>query len=301
MMIPKHLCVDISAHGLGHLAQATAVINSLDFNSCDIRLTIRSMAPKETLRERIRSDIAFDIITYQQDNGMAMKDALHVDRDKSIDWYRSFHSNYSQRLSDASRDLESLQPDLVFGDIPYLSLEAASMVGIESVAMCSLNWADIFKAYCGDYLGAGNIHSEILHAYSKASLFLQPAPSMPMSNLAAAHTASCGTILQPISPLAISGNKVSPEILSQRCRSNTENNKGDHIISSSTTPLTRFILIAVGGVGIDSFPLDSWPVIENIIWIFPDQTLLTQSDTTCFRSDFVPQSQFEKKTQNVVY
>ena len=48
----QHLVVDISAHGFGHVAQTTAVLNALD--TTNVRLTIRSMTPEAVLRARLR-------------------------------------------------------------------------------------------------------------------------------------------------------------------------------------------------------------------------------------------------------
>ena len=127
----KHLVVDISAHGFGHLAQVAAVLNALDCS--DIRLTIRSLSPEYLLRERIKHP--FELIHYQQDNGMVMHDALRVDAAKTLSWYQAFHRTYPQRKHRAANELEQLQPDLVFADVPYLSLDAANQVDVKSVAL----------------------------------------------------------------------------------------------------------------------------------------------------------------------
>ena len=69
-----HVLFDISAHGFGHVAQTTVVINAL--NASRLRLTIRSMAPEKVLRARIKHP--FTLIPYQQDEGMVMHTAMQV-------------------------------------------------------------------------------------------------------------------------------------------------------------------------------------------------------------------------------
>lgn len=257
----KHLVVDISAHGFGHLVQAAAVLNALDCSN--VKLTVRSLASVETLNERIRHP--FELVRYQQDNGMIMHDALRVNVQKTIDWYRHFHSTYDDRKSEAARDLDALRPDLVFSNVPYLGLDAAATVGVPSVALCSLNWADIFRSYCGECPDANDIHDQIMNAYSQADLFLQPTPSMPMETLGNTRR---------ISPLAFVGTAGS-EVL----RSTTG---GDEDM--------KFVLVGVGGVGIKNFPLERWPVLDNVRWIFPDAAL---EDPACLRrDDFFAQSLF---------
>jgi hypothetical protein len=172
-----HVVVDISAHGFGHVAQSSAVINALHHHATnkggDFHLTVRSCADEATLRERICRP--FDLIPYRQDQGMIMHDAMRVDTEATMDWYRDFHANYNRKKSHAATDLERLRPDVLFSDVPYLGLDAANLAGVPAVAMCSLNWADIFLSYCSGYKGSAKIHDEIVEAYNTANTFLQPA------------------------------------------------------------------------------------------------------------------------------
>ncbi|MBK8455548.1 MAG: hypothetical protein WAQ53_00965 [Thiofilum sp.] len=251
----KHLLVDITAHGFGHLAQTAAVLNALDYP--DLTITLRSLAPESILRDRIQHD--FHLIPYQQDNGMVMQDALNVDPLKSFQWHQQFHQNYEQKLTQAIQELNQLKPDVLFTDIPYLSLDAAHALAIPSIALCSLNWADVFQTYCGQFAGAEKIHNQIIQAYQKATVFLQPTPSMPMPLL---HNT------QTIEPLTAQG-KAQPDVLRQRLELNTRH---------------KLILVSLGGIGID-YPLNTWPQLDNVVWIFPDEVLTQQ------REDWKPQSQ----------
>lgn len=257
----KHLVVDISAHGFGHLAQTAVVLNALDIKN--IRLTIRSLAPEHVLRERIRHP--FELIPYQQDNGVVMHDALRVDADATMRWYQDFHVNYSQRRRQAALDLKSLKADLVFVDVPYLSLDVAGLLSVPAIALCSLNWADIFEVYCGHFDGAAQIHAEILNAYAQADLFLRPTPSMLMPNLANTLT---------IAPIVLKGSKRAG-VLHQ------------HVECSGQA---IFILVSLGGIGID-FSLEKWPKFDNVYWIFPDQALYLQRDDffvqSCFGLEYI--------------
>lgn len=257
----KHLVVDISAHGFGHLAQTAVVLNALDIKN--IRLTIRSLAPEHVLRERIKHP--FELIPYQQDNGVVMFDALRVDAELTMRWYRDFHADYSQRRQQAALDLNSLKADLVFADVPYLSLDAAGLLGVPSIALCSLNWADIFDTYCGHFDGAAKIYAEILNAYAQAELFLQATPSMPMPNLA-------NTL--PVATIALSGMRLVDSLRK-------------HV---GCNDQAKFILVSLGGIGIN-FSLEQWPKRDNVYWIFPDQALYLQRDDffaqSCFGLEYV--------------
>jgi hypothetical protein len=220
-----HLVVDITAHGFGHLAQTAAVLNALP--TTNLQLTIRSLASAEILRERIHH--AFTLIPYQQDNGMVMLDALRVDSAASFAWYQTFHENFTQRIQQASQDLACLKPDILLTNVPYLSLEAAYHLNIPSIALCSLNWADLFKAYCCAEVEADKIYTQMQAAYSKASLFLRPTPAMPMEWL---------TNTQTISPLVAKGRQQA-----QRLR--------QHLGVSAEM---KIVLVSLGGLGIE-YPL----------------------------------------------
>mmetsp|Transcript_6126 Transcript_6126/g.17132 ORF Transcript_6126/g.17132 Transcript_6126/m.17132 type:complete len:369 (-) Transcript_6126:53-1159(-) len=262
MHVPRHVVVDISAHGFGHVAQCSAAINAC---KDDFRLTVRSCSDEATLRERIHRP--FDLIPYRQDQGMIMHDALRVDADATMDWYREFHSDYNAKKSRAATELEKLRPDVLFCDVPYLSLDAANLVGVPAVAMCSLNWADIFLSYCEDYKGSAKIHDEIVEAYNTANAFLQPAPSMPMDSLD--NTRS-------ISPIAFQGKADTEAIRSLAGIGDRERD-------------ATFILVGVGGFPIKNMPLESWPRLEGVYWIFPDGILQSHAFE---RSDFLCQSLF---------
>lgn len=251
----QHLVVDISAHGFGHLAQTAVVLNALDRTS--LHLTIRSKAPINILRERIRQP--FELIPYQQDNGMVMQDALRVDVPQTFAWYQAFHRNYAERVEQAARDLQALEPDLLFANVPYLSLAAAQQLQLPAVALCSLNWADVFETYCGHLDGAAEIHTQILQSYQGVQCFLQPRPSMTMPSLSRT---------QVIAPIASIGKAQSEQLQ-----------------AVTQDQFRQFVLVGLGGIGMH-YPLATWPKIKGVAWIFDDQSLYLQRD------DFVPVSRF---------
>src|SRR3569832_979850 len=139
-----HLLAAITAHGYGHLAQSAVVINALRRQLPELELTIYTRAPHHLLRARIDGDFTL------------LDEAAEAQR------------------------LRTLSPDLVFANVPYRILAAARLAHIPSVALCSLNWADIYRHFCGAMTGAEEIVGEITAAYHDADLFLRPAPSMPM-------------------------------------------------------------------------------------------------------------------------
>ena len=59
------------------------------------------------------------------------------------------------------------QLDIVLADVPYLTLAAASRASIPAAALCSLNWADIYRHYFNNRTEAGKILAEMESAYRR--------------------------------------------------------------------------------------------------------------------------------------
>lgn len=236
-----HLLVDLSSHGFGHVAQAAPVVNALAERVPGLRVTLRSATPRQVLARRFHCD--FTLIAKALDFGMVMEDALAVRAEESAAAYRNFHRDWKGRVAREAEDMAVLAPDLLFANVPYLSLAAAARAGIPSVAMCSLNWADIYAHYCHDRPEAPEIHGQILAAYNSASCFLRPLPAMPMENLA--NTRAIG-------PIARLGR----------------NRRAELDARLGISPADRLVLIAMGGIAF-RLPLDSWPRIPGVRWVVP--------------------------------
>jgi hypothetical protein len=191
------------------------------------------------LRARIQGD--FELVSDAPDFGLVMKSALDIDLEGSASAYRQLHADWHGRVDAEARRLQRLALDLVLADVPYLTLAAAQRAGIPAVAMCSLNWADIYRHYFGQRPEAGQVLEHMEGAYSSARAFLCPEPSMSMPFL----RKRVG-----IGPIAALG-KARPESLRAWL-----NLAADQLL----------ILVATGGVRA-RFPMDSWPVDQGYHWL----------------------------------
>ena len=132
-----HLFVDISSHGLGHLAITAPVLQRLRQQHPKLRLTVRSGLSRKQLRHRL--PLPFNHIATASDFGYRMHDALRIDRAASALAYQQAHTHWSKRITAEARFLEHLQPDLIFSNVSYLPLAGAALAGIPALALCSLN------------------------------------------------------------------------------------------------------------------------------------------------------------------
>lgn len=202
-----------------------------------LRLTIRTTLRRSLLAELFGEP--FEVVNDPPDpGGLVMTSPFDVDVEASADAYASFHADWDARVRHEARKLARLAPDALLADVPYLPIAAAAAAGIPAFALCSLNWADLYRHYCGHRPEAGRIHREILSAYREAEAFLIPEPGMPMADL--------GNVRR-IGPCARIGRDRREEI----CR------------SLGLDRRTRLVLVAMGGV--------DWHV-DLASWTVPPET-----------------------------
>ena len=130
---------------------------------------------------------------------MVMSSALDVLGPESLAAYRALHADWDARVAAEARQLSELGADLVFSNVGYLPLAGAQRAGIANVALCSLNWFDIYRHYCGD----DTIAAQIFACYANADAFLRATPGMAMENLAN---------LVAVAPIAAVGNDRRDEL-----------------------------------------------------------------------------------------
>jgi hypothetical protein len=251
-----HLAVAISAHGYGHGAQTAAVLSALRAYMPEVRLTLLTALSRTFLHDRIPGE--FDLIDWRGDFGMQMRSALEVDLARSAAEYADFHSAWAVRVAETARLLEKLAPDLLLANIPYLPLAAATRIGLPSIALCSLNWAGIYRHYFAQRPEAPAILAAMENAYNSARIFLCPAPAMAMPELRNA---------QRIGPLARVGCTVRAELCARLKVSESQ----------------RLVLIAPGGIEL-RLPLEYWPEDAEITWIVPAVWDVQRDDMHSFES-----------------
>jgi UDP:flavonoid glycosyltransferase YjiC (YdhE family) len=230
-----HLVVSISGHGFGHVAQTAPVLNLLHERMPELRLTVRSAVPLAHLRSRILAP--FEHLHSQGNLGMAMSSALDVRIEESRAAYCAFHADWDERVAREAHLLRELGADMVFSNVGYLPLAGAQRAGIPNAALCSLNWADIYRHYCGE----DNIAMQIQSCYANADAFLRATPGMAMNDL---------LNLVPVTPIAAVGENRRDEL--------------DRHLGLSKEE--KLVLVSLGGIA-SRLPIERWPRIEGVRWL----------------------------------
>jgi len=247
-----HLVVSISGHGFGHLAQTAPILNRLQQLLPPLRITLRSALPRWLLRSRIHAP--FELLTSEGDLGMAMSSAIDVLAAESRAAYRRFHADWDARVAEEARLLRELGADLVFSNVGYLPLAGAQRAGIANAALCSLNWFDIYRHYCG----ADEISAQMFASYASADAFLRATPGMAMGSL---------PNLLPVAPIADIGANRRDEL-----------NRHLHLSREE-----KLVLISLGGIA-SRLPLECWPRIDGVRWLVQDNWQVRHPDAIVLES-----------------
>ena len=229
------LVVSITGHGFGHVAQTAPILNLLHQRMPELRLIVRSSVPAAHLRSRIH--VPFDHLPSEGDIGMAMSSAIDVQIEQSRAAYRAFHAGWETRVEREADLLRELGADMVLSNVGYLPLAGAQRAGIANAALCSLNWADIYR----HYLGADDIAAQIRDCYAAADAFLRATPGMAMDDL---------SNLVPIAPVADIGDNRRDE-LNRHLRLSKEE---------------KLVLVSLGGIA-SRLPIERWPRITGVRWL----------------------------------
>jgi len=235
-----HILTAISGHGYGHLAQCAPILEALKADNPRLMVSICSVFPRELIARRLA--IPFNYHFAELDPVLQMRSAWEVDVPASQRVYRTFHRHWEAGMQRDRALLTELAPDLVLADIPYRLLLAAQALHIRAVALCSLNWADVYAAYCEPDGKDAAILAQMHEAYRSAHCFLLPQPAMPMPQLE--NTRAIG-------PVARQG-RAQKAALNALC---------------GKPPATRIVLVALGGIDTD-MPLTHWPRSANTVWLF---------------------------------
>lgn len=247
-----HLVVSISCHGFGHVAQTAPALNRLHERMPQLRLTVRSAVPLAHLRSRIH--VPFAHLPSEGDIGMAMSSALDVRAGESRAAYRAFHANWEARVTEEAYLLRELGADMVLSNVGYLPLAGAQRAGIPNAALCSLNWADIYRHYCGDDAIAAQIHA----CYAGADAFLRVTPGMAMGHL---------PNIVPVAPIAAVGSNRRDEL--------------DHQLKLAKEE--RLVLVSLGGID-GRLPIERWPGIDGVRWLVQQSWQVEHPDAVALES-----------------
>ncbi|MFO0707720.1 MAG: hypothetical protein U0412_12790 [Nitrospira sp.] len=231
----------ISAHGYGHAAQVTPVLNELGRYLPDLRVIIRTNVPRAFFEDRLT--VPWDLHPAQLDIGCLQHGPLTMDWDATWHAHRNFHATWNARVKGEASAICAAGADLVLGNIPYLAMAAAAQAGVPAVALASLSWDEILREHVdSNHPWQTTLLDDMRRAYGRASLLLRITPGLPMPAFRRAET--IGAIASPLPPAR------------ERIR--------DRI---GVAPGDRLVLIAFGGIGFDRLPFEQMETMTGFHFV----------------------------------
>ncbi|MBF0164097.1 MAG: hypothetical protein HQM01_06230, partial [Magnetococcales bacterium] len=115
-----------------------------------------------------------------RDVGLIQSDPLEVDLAATRAALRALHADWPGRVAEERHRMAAWRPDLILGNIPYLSIQAGAELAIPTVALTSLTWDRVMAAYFqADDPEISAWCDTMRQAYGRASLALRATPALP--------------------------------------------------------------------------------------------------------------------------
>lgn len=238
-----HLWLALSPHGFGHAAMTAPVIAEIQRRRPDLRLTIQTSVDTVFLHSRYRD---FTHVGFIADFGFRMISATGIDLEASARDYAELMMRYEREVADNMKLMAADRPDLVLSNVAFVPLAAAARLGIASLALSSLNWADMYRHYLGDRPEAAEVLERLYAAYHSAEMFLHCTPGQAMS-LENLHS---------VGSIANVGRRQAQEL---------RKNLGQGADM-------RIGLVAFGGIDHD-IHMSRWPKLPGWLWLSPQDGL----------------------------
>jgi hypothetical protein len=157
----------ISGHGFGHASRQIEVINALAARAPDLRLVVRTSAPRWLFGRTLRLPV--EVQTIECDTGVVQIDSLRPDERATITRAREFHATFEERSAAEAAVLERLRAAFVVGDIPPLAFAAAARTAVPAVALANFTWDWIYEDYAEHLHEAPDLLPVIRAAYAQAA------------------------------------------------------------------------------------------------------------------------------------
>jgi L-arabinokinase len=161
----------ISGHGLGHAARDIEVINTLLRTRPDVRIDVRTSAPRWLFETFVRGHV--ELQTLAVDTGVTQIDSIRLDESDTAIRAREFYSTFAGRAESEAGVLASLGASAVVSDLPPLAMAAAKRAGIPSIALGNFTWDWIYQGYPEFEQRAPGVVAIIRDAYSHTTRSLR--------------------------------------------------------------------------------------------------------------------------------
>ncbi len=166
-----HVVAYISAHGLGHVSRVVEVLNALRALRPDVRLTLRTRAPRWFFEFNLHG--AFALTPVALDVGAIQPDSLSIDAAATLRAATDLWARAPEIVAAERAALAPHAPSMILADIPALALDVAAALGIPGIALANFSWDWIYADYVGEHPAFGPIVDDLRASYGRTTLLLR--------------------------------------------------------------------------------------------------------------------------------
>jgi len=141
----KAIAYYITAHGYGHGARSSDILNALRATDPEIPIIIKTDLPTDFMASRLPD--SFDIRCGAFDVGLIQKDSIHADVDASLETLENLYARETELIEQEVKFLIKENIGVVVADIPAIPLAAAQHVGIPNIATSNFGWDWIYSEF----------------------------------------------------------------------------------------------------------------------------------------------------------
>lgn len=161
--------------------QIAPVVRALKHLRPRLRLVARCDLPREVVADALGSEV--DQAPAPPDIGLVMTAPHLVNRDATWLAYRELFTDLDRITKTEVATLEAIGANALLADIAFMGIRAASVMGMPSVALCSLHWGEMVRRYIGNMPEGTAIASLIEEIYNEARAFLLAAPRRDIAGI----------------------------------------------------------------------------------------------------------------------
>ncbi|MBF0347412.1 MAG: hypothetical protein HQL81_07065 [Magnetococcales bacterium] len=167
----------VSGHGYGHLSQIAPILDQLGTMNPDLRIMVAGNLDRGVVERFVHVRHEFD--HGFRDIGLVQSDPMVVDLEATRFRYEAMQQNWEERVEAEMSRISAWSTSLVLVDIPCVTIAAAHRLGIPSVAVASLSWDHVIKAYFSlEDPAVMGWWRRMREHYAKVTLALHPEPAI---------------------------------------------------------------------------------------------------------------------------
>ncbi|HXG89960.1 MAG TPA: hypothetical protein VNJ02_16655 [Vicinamibacterales bacterium] len=222
----------VSGHGFGHASRVIEVINALFARRADLRLIIRTPAPRWLFDLTVTGRVEYHQV--ETDTGVVQIDSLHLDAAETVRRAREFMATFDARVAAESAFLTQAHVTMVVADAPPLGVAAGVATGVPTIVLGNFTWDWIYSRYAG----TAELVAELSTIYARADGALR----LPMHG----GFASVGNVVE------------LPFVARRSHREAAETRQSLQLPRDE-----RLVLVSFGGYGLDGLDLEALSRLEH--------------------------------------